>query len=263
MKSFVCMKYVPDTSEADLKLDETGMGVDTSRLSFDINEADNYAVEEAVQIKENHGGEVSVLSIGPQDSEVTIRMALAKGGDNAVRIEDSRINRFDPLAIAKVLASAVKDKEFDLILTGCMASDDGHMSVGVAMAEELGVSHASMVKQVEVLDGKVKVHRELEGGLMEVVELELPAVLTIQTGINEPRYAPIKGIRKAQKKELNVVSLDDLGLPAEQVDENASKIKLKDFYIPVVEAKAEFIEGEEPEEKAEKLAEIMQKGGLV
>jgi len=263
MKTFVCIKYVPDTSEADVKLDETGLGVDTSRFSFDINEADNYAVEEAVQIKENHGGEVSVLSIGPQSSEVTIRMALAKGGDDAIRVEDSRIFEHDPLAVAKVLSAAVKDQDYKLILTGCMANDDGNMSVGVAMAEELGIPHASMVKQVEVLDeGKVRAYRELEGGVMEVVELTLPAVLTIQTGINEPRYAPIKGIRQAKKKELKVMSLDDLGLPAEQVDESASKIKLNKMYIPEVEAKAEFIEGEEPEEKAEKLAEILQKGGL-
>ncbi len=263
MKTFVCIKYVPDTSEADVNLNEDGTGVDTSRFSFDINEADNYAVEEAVRIKENHGGSVTVNSIGPQDSEVTIRMALAKGGDNAIRVEDSRIYEYDPLSIAKVLAASIKDQEYDLVMTGCVANDDGNMSVGVALAEELGVPHAAMVKQVEVQDGKVKAHRELEGGLMEVVELSLPCVLTIQTGINEPRYAPIKGIRQAKKKELKVMSLDDLGLPADQVDESASKIKLNQLYIPQVEAKAEFIEGEDAEEKATKLAEVLKKGGLV
>ena len=260
MLTFVCIKYVPDTSEADIKLDETGKAVDSSRFSFDINDADNYAVEESVLIKEDKGGEVTVVSIGPQKSEVMIRMALAKGGDRAIRIEDPRINSFDPICIAKVLAGAIKGQEFDLVLTGCMANDDGQMAVGVALAEELGVAHAAMVKNVEVLDGKVKASRELEGGLMEVVEVALPAVLTIQTGINEPRYAPIRGIRQAQKKELKVMNLDDLSMPADQVNESASLIVLNKLYIPEVVSTAEFIEGE-PEEKAEKLASILVKGG--
>ncbi len=262
MKSFVCIKYVPDTSEAEVKVNPDGKTVDDSRFSYDINDADNYAVEESVLIKEDKGGEVDVLSIGPKQSEVMIRMALAKGCDRATRIEDERIAGHDPLIIARVLAGALKDQEFDLVFTGCMAADDGHMSTGVALAEELGVNHASMVKEVEVLDGKVKAHRELEGGLMEVVELELPAVLTIQTGINEPRYAPIRGIRQAQKKELNVKSLDDLGLDPAEVSFDASGIILENLYIPEVESAAEFIEGE-PDEKAEKLASILVKGGLV
>ncbi len=263
MKTFVCIKQVPDTSEAEVKVDSSGKAVDDSRFSFDINDADNYAVETAVQIKEAQEGTVSVVSMGSQSSDVMIRMAMAKGGDDAMRIEDSRINTTDPLSVAKVLAASIKDKEFDLVLTGCMASDDGHMSVGVAMAEELGVPHVSMVKDVEVLgDGKIKASRELEGGLMEVVEVTLPAVMTIQTGINEPRYAPIRGIRQAQKKELSVLSLDDLGVPADQVDESASQIMLNKLYVPEVVSAAEFIEGE-PEEKAEKLASILIKGGHV
>ncbi len=253
---------MPDTSEAEVKVNPDGITVDDSRFSFDINDADNYAVEESVLIKEAHGGEVTVLSMGPKKSEVMIRMALAKGCDKAVRVEDERIAGHDPLMVAKTLAGAIKGQEFDLVLTGCMASDDWHMSTGVALAEELGINHASMVNFVEVMDGKVKVHRELEGGLLESVEVELPAVLTIQTGINEPRYAPIRGIRQAQKKELNVVSLDDLGIDPATVGMDASQVVLEKLYIPEVESTAEFIEGE-PEEKAEKLASILQKGGLV
>jgi electron transfer flavoprotein beta subunit len=263
MKMFVCIKYVPDTSEAEVKVNPDGVSVDSSRFSFDINDADNYAVEESVLLKEAGEGDVTVLSIGPKQSDVMIRMAMAKGCDRAVRIEDERIAGYDPLMVAKVLAGAIKGQEFDLVLTGCMASDDWHMSTGVALAEELGVNHASMVKKVEVLDGKkVKAYRELEGGLMEVVEVELPAVLTIQTGINEPRYAPIRGIREAQKKELKVASLDDLGLDAATVNADASMVVLEQLYIPEVESSAEFIEGE-PDEKAEKLASILVKGGLV
>jgi electron transfer flavoprotein beta subunit len=263
MKTVVCIKYVPDTSEAEVKVNPDGITGDDSRFSFDINDADNYAVEESVLIKEAQGGEITVVSIGPKKSDVMIRMAMAKGCDKAVRVEDDRIAGYDPLMVAKVLAGAVKSEEFDLVLTGCMASDDWHMSTGVALAEELGVNHASMVKKVEILDGKkVKAYRELEGGLMEVVEVELPAVLTIQTGINEPRYAPIRGIREAQKKELKVASLDDLGLDAATVNADASMVVLEQLYIPEVVSSAEFIEGE-PDEKAEKLASILVKGGLV
>ncbi len=179
-----------------------------------------------------------------------------------MRVEDDRIASHDPLIVAKVLAGAIRDQEFDLVLTGCWADDDGHMATGVALAEYLGVNHASMVKKVEVLDGKVRAHRELEGGLMEVVELELPAVLTIQTGINEPRYAPIRGIRQDQKKELKVVSLDELGIEASEVGADASQVVLENLYIPEIESAAEFIEGE-PDEKAKKLASILVKGGLV
>ncbi len=262
MKTIVCIKYVPDTSEAEVKVNPDGKTVDNSRFSYDINDADNYAVEESVLIKEDKGGEVDVVSIGPKQSDVMIRMALAKGCDRAKRIEDERIADHDPLMVAKVLAGAIKGEKFDLIMTGCYSNDDGHMSTGVALAEELGVNHASMVKKVEVLDGKVKAHRELEGGLMEVVELELPAVLTIQTGINEPRYAPIRGIRQAQKKELSVAGLDDLSIDPAEVGAEASQVVLENLYIPEVESAAEFIEGE-PDEKAEKLASILVKGGLV
>lgn len=262
MKTFVCIKRVPDTSEAEVKVDSTGKDVDSSKFSFDINEADNYAVEEAILIKEAQGGTVQLLNAGPQDADMIIRMALAKGADTAMRIDDPRINQVDPLKVAKVLAAALKDQEFDLVLTGCVSNDYGNMSTGVALAEELGVPHAAMVKKVEVQDGKVLVHRELEGGLLEAVELTLPAVLTIQTGTNEPRYAPIKGIRQAKKKELKVMSLDDLGISEDEVNESSSLFELEKFYIPEVESKAEVIEGE-PEEKGNIMAEKLVKGGLL
>jgi len=262
MKTYVCIKRVPDTSEAEVKVDATGKGVDSSRFSFDINDADNYAVEEAVLIKEARGGTVQVVCIGPQDADVMIRMALAKGGDSAIRIDDPRINTVDPLTVAKVLASAIKGQEFDLVLTGCMANDDGHMAVGVALAEELGVPHAAMVKKLEVGEGKIKAYRELEGGISEVVEINLPAVVTIQTGINEPRYAPIRGIREAQKKELKVLRVEDLGLVESDVSAESSLIELQKLYIPEVVSKAEVIEGA-PEEKAEVLASKLVKGGLL
>ena len=262
MKTFVCIKRVPDTSEAEVKVDAAGKDVDSSKFSFDINDADNYAVEEAVLIKEAKGGTVQVVCMGPSDADVMIRMALAKGGDSAMRIDDPRINAQDPIQAAKALAAAIKGQEFDLVLTGCMSNDDGNMATGVALAEELGVPHASMVKKLEVEDGKIKAYRELEGGIAEVVEITLPAVVTIQTGINEPRYAPIRGIRMAQKKELKVLKIEDLGLSEEEVGAAGSLVEMQQLYIPEVVSTAEVIEGE-PEEKAEIMATKLVKGGLL
>lgn len=262
MKVLACIKSVPDTSEAEIKIDKSGKAIELNGLNFDINESDNYAVEEAILTKEAHDGEVKVISIAPQSADVTIRMALAKGAESAIRVEDERINKLNPLQVAKVLAAAVKGEEFDLIFTGCMSSDDKNMSVGVALAEELGMNHAAMVKHVELGDGKVTVQRELEGGLLEITEVALPAVITVQTGINTPRYAPIRGLRQAMKKEIKVVSLDDIGVDADQVNESGSKVEMLGFYIPVVASNVELIEGT-PDEKAEQLALKLVKGGLV
>lgn len=262
MNLLVCMKMVPDTSEAEVILDQTGKGIAGSGLKFDINEADNYAVEEAMRIKETHGGTVQIISMESQEADVMIRMALAKGGDSAVRIQDSRVNVRNPLQVAKTLAAAIRNETFDLILTGCMSSDDKNMSVGVALAEELGVNHASMVKHVDVGGGKVRVQRELEGGLLEVAEVTLPAVLTIQTGINTPRYAPVRQLRQAMKKELKVVNLDDLGVEEQQVNQAGSLVEFLGFHYPQVISNAEMIQGS-PEEKAEQLAFKLIKGGLL
>ncbi|MCI9330792.1 MAG: electron transfer flavoprotein subunit beta/FixA family protein [Oscillibacter sp.] len=262
MKILVCTKLVPDTSESDVSIDKTGKDIATNGLKFDINEADNYAVEEAILTREAKEGEVDVLCMAPQSADVVIRMALAKGCERALRIEDPRVNVRNPLQAAKVLAAAAKDQAYDLIFTGCMSSDDKNMSVGAALAEELGMNHAAMVKHVEIGDGKVTVQRELEGGLLEVSEVALPAVLSVQTGINTPRYAPVRELRKAMKKELKVVNLDDIGVDENQVNEAGSKVELLKLYYPEVISNAEMIEGT-PEEKAEQIAFKLVKGGLL
>ena len=255
MKILVCTKLVPDTSESDVSIDKTGKDIATNGLKFDINEADNYAVEEAILTREAKEGEVDVLCMAPQSADVVIRMALAKGCERALRIEDPRVNVRNPL-------QAAKDQAYDLIFTGCMSSDDKNMSVGAALAEELGMNHAAMVKHVEIGDGKVTVQRELEGGLLEVSEVALPAVLSVQTGINTPRYAPVRELRKAMKKELKVVNLDDIGVDENQVNEAGSKVELLKLYYPEVISNAEMIEGT-PEEKAEQIAFKLVKGGLL
>lgn len=262
MKILVCIKMVPDISETDVSLNESKRGILTNGLKFNINETDNYAVEEAILIKEAQGGTVTVLTMGSKDADVMIRMALAKGGENALRIEAPEVNVRDPLQVAKVLAAAVKDEDYDLILTGCMSSDDKNMATGVAIATQLGMNHAAMVKHVEVGDGSLIVQRELEGGLLEVAEVSLPAVLTIQTGINTPRYAPIREMRQALKKELKVVTLEDLGLTADQVDEAASQVELLGLYFPEVVSNAIMLNGS-ADETAGEIAFKLVKGGLL
>jgi electron transfer flavoprotein beta subunit len=264
MKMVVCVKRVPDTAESEVHIDASGKGIDASRLSFGINECDNYAVEEAIQIKERLGGEVTVISMGGKESDEVIRMALAKGGDDAMRLEDDAFAGSDGLAVAKALAAAVKDLEYDVIFTGALTDDDGYAVVPVALAELLDIPHATYVKKVEIAeDGKkAKVGRELEGGLMEFLEIDLPCVLGIQTGINEPRYASFKGIKQAAKKEIALKSAADLGLDASDLGEAGSWAVLEQFTLPVVGELAEILEGE-PEETAAKLATILKEKGLV
>lgn len=262
MNILVCVKMVPDTSEAELRLNESKKDILTNGLNFVINESDNYAVEEAIRTKELHGGEVTVLNIGTKDADVMIRMALAKGAERAVRIEDPRINKRNPLQIAKVLAAAAGDTPYDLIFTGCMSGDDKNMSVGTALATLLGLNHAALVKHIEVAQDKVTVQRELEGGLLEVSEISLPAVLSVQTGINTPRYAPIREMRKALQKELKVVTLDELGLDAAVVNQETSKAELLGLYFPEVISRAIMLEGS-ADETAGEIAFKLVKGGLL
>lgn len=261
MKVLVCLKRVPDTSEAELKLGSAGKNVDLTGLKFELNDTDNYALEEAIKIKEATGGEAVAVVIGSQEEEVMIRTALAKGCDSAVRIDPANFDaKGDPLQVVSILAAAIQGREYDLVLTGCMASDDGFMAVGVALAEELGIAHAAMVNRIELAEGRVKVQRELEGGLGEVVDIALPAVLTIQTGINKPRYPGLKGVKAAQKKEIKAVTLEDIGLNAAELD-HGLRVELRRFYIPEVVSHAEVITGA-PEAKAEILADKLIKGGL-
>jgi electron transfer flavoprotein beta subunit len=264
MNMVVCVKRVPDTSESEVHVDASGKDIEKSRLSFGINECDNYAVEEAIQIKERLEGNVTVISLGDKDSDEVIRMALAKGGDDAMRLEDDAFKGGDALAIAKALAAAVKGLEYDMVFTGALADDDGFAAVPVALAEILGVPHATYVKKVEILEPgkKAKVGRELEGGLMEFLEIDMPCVLGIQTGINEPRYASFKGIKQAAKKEIALKSAADLGLDASDVGEAGSWAVLEQFTPPVVGEMAEILEGE-PDETAAKLAGILKEKGLV
>lgn len=265
MKIAVCVKQVPDTSdpETEVHIDSSGRGVKQGKFSFVINDADNFAVEEAILLKEKHEGEVVVINIGSESANQVIKMALAKGGDSAIRLDDGKFAGSDIVATARILAAAVKDLGCDIILTGCMASDDGYAATGVTMAQMLGLTHASMVKTVEKIgDNRLKVGRELEGGLIEMNEIETPCVLTIQTGGNEPRYASFKGIRQASKKEIKVMDLAATGLDESQVGEAGSVAILDRFSVPEVGEIAEIIEGDAGETSG-RLAGILKEKGLV
>ncbi len=196
-------------------------------------------------------------------------MCLAKGADTAVRLTDERFEGSDGYATARILAEAIKDMDYDLVLTGVQADDDGSAQVGVTLAEMLGIPHAALVVSTEAEGARsetfahrMRVHRELEGGLHEVLEIELPALLTIQTGINEPRYASIFGIRKAMKKKIEVLDLDDLDLAEEAVGEAGSKTSLVKLFIPVVTAQATILEGA-PEQVSSELVTILKNEGVV
>jgi electron transfer flavoprotein beta subunit len=262
MNIVVCVKRVPDTAEADVFIDKTGKDIDKSGLVFDLNEWDSYAIEEAILLKEKLGGTVTVLSMGGEESNETLRKCLAMGADEAIRLTDPAFGGSDGYATAKVLAEAIRKISYDLIFTGTQAEDDGYGQVGVALGELLGVPHASLVTRLEIKEKKVKAHRELEGGLEEVVEIDLPAVLTIQTGINEPRYVSIMGIRKVAKKEIKTFGVPDLNLKAEEVGLAGSDIRLEKIFLPSVGEGAEMLEGK-PEEIASKVFDILKdKGGL-
>jgi electron transfer flavoprotein beta subunit len=262
MDIIVFVKRVPDTSEAEVVVAKDNHQIAEQGLVFDINECDKYAVEEAVQLKEKSGGTVTAITLGPEGSDDTLRRCLATGADKAIRLSDPSFAGSDAASLARILARAIKDTRFDLVMAGAQASDDLQAQVGPAIAEYLGIPHATLVNHLEVLDKKVKVHRELEGGLEEVVEIQLPAVITIQTGINEPRYVSIMGIRKASRQEIKLSGLAETGLNAGEVGEAGSKVKVERLFIPPSTKATEILTGT-IDETAEKLAGIIkEKGGL-
>jgi electron transfer flavoprotein beta subunit len=236
--------------------------VEKSGLVFDINEWDDYALEEAVRLKEKFGGTVTAITVGSEDAEGTLRKCLARGADTAIRLTDPKFEGSDGYAFAKILSKVIKNLPFNLILTGAQADDDGYAVVGSVLAELLGIPHATMIKKIEIEGETVKVNRELEGGLEEIIKVKLPAVLAIQTGINEPRYVSIMGTRKAMQKEIKILGLADVGLSENEVGEAGSWIKIGKMYVPPVEKQAEFLKGS-PEEIASKIAEILKARGLV
>lgn len=240
MKIIVAIKQVP-LRDSPFRVNTTGKWIDESDLSFEINEPDAYALEEALQLKEKHGGEVIALCAGPERAAQTIREALAKGADRAIHIETDdacSLESLDTLGVAKLLAAAVAPEKPDLILTGLQSDDLGAGQTGVVMAELQGMSHSTIIMQVEVRDAAVRVKRELENGWFQHIEMPLPAVLAIQSGLNKLRYATLMGIKKAKTKEIKRLRAAELGGAA------AYTASIERIYAPQKNKQTQIFEGD-------------------
>jgi len=262
MEILVCVKRVPDTAENEIEVNSDGTDIDRDDLVYSVNEWDNYAVEEAIQIRDKVGGTVTVVSVGDEESEEVIRREMAMGADQGILLSDDAFNGSDGKGIASILKAEIEKGKYDLIMTGAQA-DDGAGQVGGMLAAMLDLPYASLVNAIEIIDDKkIKVGREVEGGNVEMNEIELPCVLSIQTGINEPRYVGIRGIRKVASVEIPVHGTSNLGLASDVVGEAGANVKRVDYFVPDMGDGAEILEGS-TEEIVDKLVELLKaKGGI-
>src|SRR5579872_5466458 len=247
MKILVCIKQVPQ-KDAPLRLNPEGTWI-RDDVSWETNEPDAYALEEALRQKEKHGGEVVAITAGPARSQQVLREALAKGADRAIHLEDDAFVGLDAFSTARAFAAAIKDEQFDLIFTGLQSDDYGFAQTGVILAELLVCPHATIIMQIEKTEAGIKVKRELEAGYFQFVDIPLPAVLTIQSGINKLRYATLIGIKQAKNKPIRKVTLAEV-----QSAIGANLQKIERIYIPQKTKKTEHIEGS-PGEIAKKVVD--------
>jgi len=256
------VKRSPDTSENELQLNALGNDIEREDLVYSVNEPDNYAVEEALQIVSKTGGSVTVATVGGEDDEEVLRREMAMGASHGVLISDEAFEGSDGKGIASILNSYVQKNRFDLILTGVQA-EDGAAQVGGMLAAMLDYPFASLVTAIEILDGKkLKITREIEGGNKEVSEIDLPCVLSVQTGINEPRYVGMRGIRQVASVPIPTLGAADLGVEMEPVGAMAAKVKRAGYFLPPAGKGAEMLTGSR-EEMVEKLMDLLKaKGGL-
>ena len=262
MEILVCVKRVPDTAENEIVVNSKGTDIERGDLVYSVNEWDNYAVEEAIQIRDNVGGSVTVVTVGDADAEEILRREMAMGADKGILLSDDAFNGSDGKGFAAILKAEIAKGKYDLILTGAQA-DDGAAQVGGMLAAMLDMPYASLVNKIEIVSDKViKVGREIEGGNQEMSEIDLPCVLSIQTGINEPRYVGIRGIRKVASVEIPVHGSADLGIAAGSVGAAGAMVKRVDYFVPLMGEGAEMLEGSS-DEIAGKLIELLKsKGGI-
>lgn len=262
MEILVCVKRVPDSAENEIEVNRSGSDIERDDLVYSVNEWDNYAVEEALQIRDRVGGTVTVVTVGDEASEEVLRREMAMGADKGLLLCDDAFLGADGKGVASALKAAVEKGAYDLILTGAQA-DDGAAQVGGMLAAMLDYPYASLVNRIEVSgDGKLTVGREIEGGNQELSDIQLPCVLSIQTGINEPRYVGIRGIRKVASIEIPQYGAADLGLDPATVGQAGAKVKRLDYFVPELGEGAEMLAGS-TEEIVAKLIELLKaKGGL-
>ena len=263
MDILVCMKQVPDT-ETKIVINPEGSGIVTDEIKYVINPYDEFAIEEALQIKEKWGGTVTIVSMGPQRATEAIRAALAMGADKGVHLCDEAFEGADSYSTAKALAAAIKPLSCDIILGGKQAVDEDNAQVYAALAELLDFSHVSVVTKLDIADdGKSAVaEREVEAGAKEVIEVSLPAFIACQKGLNEPRYASLPGIMKAKKKPIDVIDLAGSGLSADEVGAKGAKLKTNKFALPPEKEAGKILEGE-PEELAAQVVKLLREEAKV
>ena len=250
MKIVVCLKQVP-ARDAVLRFNPAATWVQETDINFEINEPDIYALEEALRLKEKHTGEVVICCLGPARAQQAIKEALAKGADRALHLNDPAFEGLDAHGVARAMARALQKERPDLVLTGLQSDDCGFAQTGVILAELLGVAHSTIIMEIQVEGDRLKVKRELEGGWFQWMELPLPALLTIQSGINKPRYATLKGIMAAKSKPIRKLTAADLGLSGEDL---TPRQKISKVYLPVKSAQTEFLQGS-PKEIAARLVD--------
>lgn len=262
MEILVCAKRVPDTSENDIELNGAGNDIERDDLVFSVNECDNYAVEEAIQLAAKTGGEVTVVTVGGEDDEEILRREMAMGANHGALISDEAFHGSDGRGIAEILAAFVRKGHYDLILTGAQA-EDGAAQVGGMLAAKLDLPFASLVNSIEVTcDGMLTISREVEGGNKEMSEIDLPCVLSIQTGINEPRYVGIRGIRQVASVEIPTHGAEELSIDVASVGGSAAKVRRLDYFVPLMGKGAEMLQGSR-DEVLDKLVDLVKsKGGI-
>ena len=262
MNILVCVRRVPDLSENEIELNRDGTDVERDDLVYSVNEPDNYAVEEALQIADRTGGEVTVVTVGGEDDEEVLRRQMAMGAHHGVLLRDAAFAGSDGQGIARVLKAFVQKGSYDLVLTGVQA-EDGAAQVGGMLASMLEYPFAALVSGIEVVDGnRLKITREIEGGSREISEIDLPCVLSIQTGINEPRYVGMRGIRQVASVPIPALGASELELAASAVGVVAAKVKRLDYFMPPAGKSAVMLEGNR-QERADRLFDYLKtKGGL-
>jgi electron transfer flavoprotein beta subunit len=263
MKILVAVKQVAALDE-DFEIRDDGLDVEEDFLLYDLNEWDDFSLEEAMKIKEAGEVEVEVVvvSVGPERVDESLRKCLAKGADRAIRVWDDAIEGSDAIAIGRVLAAVVKKEAPDMVFAGVQSSDQAYSSTGISTAAYLDWPHAAVVADLQYSpgSGSAVIRRELEGGLLQEVEINCPAVLTIQLGINKPRYASLRGIKQAAAKPIEEMSLADIGLSASDVGADNSMSRVRRMYVPA-KGRAQMIEGTIAEQAAQLIAIIKEHKG--
>ena len=239
MKIVVCLKQVP-ARDSILRLNQAATWIQEADLNFEINEPDIYALEEGLRLKEKLGGEVVICCLGPARAQKAIKEALAKGADRALHLEDAAFEGLDAYGVGLALSRAIREEKPDLVLTGLQSDDFGFAQTGVILADMLGLPHSTILMEIQVNGAALKVKRELEGGWFQWIEMPLPALLTIQSGINKPRYATLKGIMAAKTKPIRKLTPADLGLNSEDL---APRQRVLKVYVPAKSAQTEFLQG--------------------